>query len=91
VQRLGTAGSGESVGSVRETRGRVRGSGGDARVHSSRQGERRESRVGGGGWREERAGLTAPEREVAGKTKLIWLWYQVGMETLNPNRGWVVY
>jgi hypothetical protein len=71
VQRLGAAGSGESVCSVRETRARVRGSGGDARVHGSRQGERieerRESRVGGGGWREERVGLTAPEREVAGK------------------------
>jgi hypothetical protein len=41
--------------------------------------------VGGGGWREERARLTAPEREVAGK-KLIWLWYQVGMETLTLIR-----
>jgi hypothetical protein len=34
VQRLGAAGSGESVGSVQETQGRVRGSGGDARVHT---------------------------------------------------------
>jgi hypothetical protein len=57
VQLLGAAGSGESVGSVRVTRGRVRGSGGVARVHDSRQGEgreeRRESRVGGSGWEED--------------------------------------